>query len=143
MMTDTEFWPTDRQMAELAGAGDISDLPVMDARPEPGRWSVHLDAARERAVLPALHRDTMKLLKLWPGESTRQMRTDQIIARLTAAARAERSMGLARHWAYDPTRHAALIRTLKQWRDAHADVSDAGAEGAVAGRAVRACGDAQ
>jgi len=47
------------------------------------------------------------------------------VTRLAEGLRAERQMGLARHWSYDLTRHAALLRawrteqaalrSMKQW----------------------------
>lgn len=60
-------------------------------------------------------RDLPRLLRLWPGEVQVLGSSDQawLVERLGWALRAERQLGLARHWSYDLTRHAAIVRA---WR---------------------------
>jgi aspartate aminotransferase-like enzyme len=56
-------------------------------------------------------RDLAKLLPLWPGElaDTSPTAHRRLVSRLHAALRHERRKGLAGHWDYDLSRHAALI----------------------------------
>jgi hypothetical protein len=60
-------------------------------------------------------RDLPRLLLLWPEEVRRLGPGDQprLVLKLTQMLRAERQLGLSRHWSYDLTRHAALLRA---WR---------------------------
>lgn len=60
-------------------------------------------------------RDLPRLLLLWPEEVRRLGPGDQplLVIRLAQMLRAERQLGLARHWSYDLSRHAALLRA---WR---------------------------
>lgn len=60
-------------------------------------------------------RDLPRLLRLWPEEVRRLEAADQdwLVAKLAKMLRTERQLGLARHWSYQLTRHAALLRA---WR---------------------------
>lgn len=57
-------------------------------------------------------RDLPGLLPLWPAEIADASTAAQqrIVARLRSALRDERKRGLAGHWAYNLSRHAALFR---------------------------------
>ena len=60
-------------------------------------------------------RDLPRLLRLWPDEVLKLRPEDQtrLIHRLSNMLRAERQRGIMRHWSYDLTRHAALLRALR------------------------------
>lgn len=60
-------------------------------------------------------RDLSRLLRLWPSEVARLGEHDRvwIVQRLRLALKQERKLGIAGHWAYDLTRHAALARALR------------------------------
>ena len=55
-----------------------------------------------------------RLLPLWPHEiADRSLAGQERICRLLRQAlRQQRQRGVAGHWTYDVTRHAALVRTL-------------------------------
>ena len=61
-------------------------------------------------------RDLPRILPLWPAEiadlSLEGRR--RVVQKLRRALREERRRGLAGHWAYDLTRHAALFRAFAQ-----------------------------
>ena len=84
----------------------------MNARPDP------LPACRiaegQSSVYERL-RDLPRLLRLWPEEVRRLGPGDQawLVERLGQVLRAERQRGITRHWSYDLSRHAALLRA---WR---------------------------
>ena len=60
-------------------------------------------------------RDLPRLLRLWPEEVLRLGSGEQtwLVAKLRDVLRAERQRGLARHWSYDISRHAALLRAYR------------------------------
>lgn len=60
-------------------------------------------------------RDLPRLLRLWPEEVLRLGNGEQawLVAKLRDILRAERQRGIARHWSYDISRHAALLRAYR------------------------------
>lgn len=60
-------------------------------------------------------RDLPRLLRLWPEEVARLGANDQawLVAKLRDMLRAERQRGLTRHWSYDVSRHASLLRAYR------------------------------
>ena len=60
-------------------------------------------------------RDLPRLLRIWPGEVVKLGEEDRpaLIERLRQMLRNERKRGLARHWSYDLSRHAALLRAYR------------------------------
>jgi hypothetical protein len=60
-------------------------------------------------------RDLPKLIALWPREIENQSKEGvlHILAKLRRALRAERTRGLAGHWAYDLNRHLGLLSAFK------------------------------
>ena len=75
-------------------------------------WSSHLINAHTAATtLPPLERDLRKLLPDPTGTPA------EIAARLRQHISAEHRRGLARHWAYDRNRHAALNALLNQLKE--------------------------
>ena len=60
-------------------------------------------------------RDLPGLLPLWPSEiaDATEAGRHRIVQKLRRALREERRRGLAGHWAYNLTRHAALLRALQ------------------------------
>ena len=60
-------------------------------------------------------RDLPRLLRLWPQQVSNLTEVDQrwLVEQLGQMLRAERQMGIGRHWSYDLTRHACLLRA---WR---------------------------
>ena len=67
------------------------------------------DAAYDRM------RDLPRMLRLWPQEIGRLSESDQawLVERLAQVLRAERQRGLTRHWSYDLSRHAGLLRAYR------------------------------
>ena len=65
-------------------------------------------------------RDLPRLLKLWPEEVRRLAEADQpwLVERLGQVLRAERQRGLTRHWSYDLSSHAALLRAYRAENEA-------------------------
>jgi endonuclease/exonuclease/phosphatase family metal-dependent hydrolase len=57
-------------------------------------------------------RDLPRLLRIWPGDVVKLGEADRsvLVERLRQMLRDERRRGLARHWSYDLSRHAALLR---------------------------------
>jgi len=78
-----------------------------------------LKTAREDASYDR-NRDLPRLLMLWPDEVRTLTMRDQprLIDRLARALRAERQRGHARHWSYDLSRHAALLRAYRAEKQA-------------------------
>ena len=75
-------------------------------------------SAHSRSVSPTAYdrlRDLPRLLCLWPEEVLRLGTGDQawLVAKLRDILRAERQRGLVRHWSYDLSRHAALLRAYR------------------------------
>ena len=66
-------------------------------------------------------RDLPRLLRLWPEEVRRLGEADQawLVERLAQMLRAERQLGLARHWSYDLSRHAAVLRAWRAEKAVH------------------------
>ncbi len=60
-------------------------------------------------------RDLPSLIPLWPAEIADATTAggSQIVQKLRRALREERQRGLAGHWAYNLTRHAALLRAYR------------------------------
>ena len=60
-------------------------------------------------------RDLPRLLRMWPNEVVALGEGDRavLVERLRQMLRAERRRGLARHWSYDLSRHAALLRAYR------------------------------
>ena len=60
-------------------------------------------------------KDLPRLLRLWPEEAARLGDGDQVwlVAKLRDMLRSERQRGLTRHWSYDLSRHAALMRAYR------------------------------
>jgi hypothetical protein len=60
-------------------------------------------------------RDLPRLLRMWPGEVLALGEADRVrlVERLRQMLRNERKSGLARHWSYDLSRHAALLRAYR------------------------------
>jgi hypothetical protein len=60
-------------------------------------------------------RDLPRLLRLWPGDVIALGDADRagLVERLRQMLRNERKQGLARHWSYDLSRHAALLRAYR------------------------------
>jgi hypothetical protein len=60
-------------------------------------------------------RDLPRLLPLWPSELEAMdlAAHARLLARMRRALRAERQRGIGGHWAYDLTRHAALLRAYR------------------------------
>ena len=77
----------------------------------------HFDGRGSSAPVSAYvrTRDLPRLLCLWPEEVLRLGAQDQawLVSKLRNILRAERQRGLARHWSYDLTRHAALLRAFR------------------------------
>jgi hypothetical protein len=69
-------------------------------------------------------RDLPRLLRLWPDEVRSLGAPDQpwLVKRLGRVLRTERHLGLVRHWSYDLSRHAALLRA---WRTEKAELERA------------------
>ena len=60
-------------------------------------------------------RDLPRLLRMWPGEVIALGEADRagLVERLRQMLRNERRRGLTRHWSYDLSRHAALLRAYR------------------------------
>lgn len=60
-------------------------------------------------------RDLPRLLRMWPHEVLALGEGDRagLVERLRQMLRAERRRGLTRHWSYDLSRHAALLRAFR------------------------------
>ena len=69
----------------------------------------------DQASLYERQRDLPRLLRLWPEEVRRLDAgdLDWLVTKLAKMLRTERQLGLAPHWSYQLTRHAALLRA---WR---------------------------
>ena len=65
-------------------------------------------------------RDLPRLLRLWPEDVRRLREADQcwLVDRLAQMLRGERQRGINRHWSYDLTRHAALLRAWRAEKEA-------------------------
>jgi hypothetical protein len=79
-------------------------------------------------------RDLPRLLRLWPAEVGKLGPGEQLwlVRRLSQILRTERQLGLSRHWSYDLSRHAALLRA---WRAEQAKLT--GAVGLAAGQRLK------
>jgi len=64
-----------------------------------------------------------RLLHLWPAEVDEFASTDaqRLVALIERALRAERRRGITGHWAYDISRHAALVQARAALRRNKAD----------------------
>ena len=71
--------------------------------------------AKDQATRYQRLRDLPRILKLWPDEVRQLSEVDQcwLVDRLAQVLRAERRRGLTRHWCYDLSRHAALLRAYR------------------------------
>ena len=81
-------------------------MPLKATRPAP---SPAANIAYDRL------RDLPRLLRMWPNEVVALGEGDRagLVERLRQMLRAERRSGLARHWSYDLSRHAALLRAYR------------------------------
>ena len=66
-------------------------------------------------------KDLPPLIALWPNEIEDKSinGTERVIAKLSAALRAERNRGKSGHWSYDMNRHIALSAALKEEQKRH------------------------
>ena len=78
------------------------------------RFQQH-ETSNDQGAAYERQRDLPRLLRLWPEEVRRLEAGDQdwLVTKLANMLRTERQLGLARHWSYELTRHAALLRA---WR---------------------------
>lgn len=60
-------------------------------------------------------RDLPRLLRMWPNEVSLLGEADRagLVERLRSMLRQERQRGMSRHWSYDLSRHAALLRAYR------------------------------
>jgi Family of unknown function (DUF6477) len=60
-------------------------------------------------------RDLPRLLRMWPSQAAALGEVDRagLVEQLRQMLRNERKRGLSRHWSYDLSRHAALLRAYR------------------------------